>query len=1040
MPAIIKPSRISVAHQTEPVRDGALTTVSAHALFDFSEPTRFLTEQALWPMVAEQMPNGAIFDKGQAKPKAELIVAGCALSPTEEPIEGIQVSVRFGAFQKHLSVFGDRFWQLTDQGVQMSRPVPFQKMPIGDVQAFGGQGFQHNPRGKGFGASALLEAGYDVPLPNVENPAKLIRSVEDRPSPVHFGPIPADHPARLPLLGTYDQNWIDKVSPLKPEDFNPLYHCEAPHDQRFNTFFDGGDTFEISGMSRGQNSVSGHLPRLIARCFYKIAGQDALVETSMRCDTVTLFPNVEKAVLTFRGLIRGGDRFAEDIETLMMAMESADHTPRDASHYVDVYKKRTSKEEGHKYALADYQLMPEIDERVLSARRQAKLEKAAADRQKFRDNQAWATGKMLEDEGLPRDLLPAHDTSVIDDLPLLLQPTREELENGELDIADLLDTVKEIEDALLEKRDREMVKAELQRQAVVAAAPPGRLPANLEKPIVDDEMLARYADVELDPEIQEGLEQLSNQLTNLENEKNSRLSDGQPGDGLAPSLDGLADLFDDADVSPEDDAEKAFQKAAARAMRQPEGSLLADFREALGDMDLSGLEDIEQDPVSPETPTGATFDELDKAALDAQLDQTPGQGSTLPVAKDTFNDMLDALMDKAHSTDADVHRPPAAKLPSEALPSAVDLTMERLEQAEETVDENMAMARHQSPQALFPLDPLPQGVAVRLGAFVAEKLKTGHVFKGADLAGADLRGVDFSGLDLADTFFEQADLTGANFAGADLTGAVFTGATLDEADFSGTDLTHANLSRVSAKNLRLDGSKLDDLMIFQSDFSGASGSKVDLVNVRFIEATLDGMRFKQSRITDCQFLSGSAAGFAASESKILRTLFVMMPMAGLSLFASDLERVGFVEINAPGTDGRNGKWLSVGFMGNCDLTSSRFDRLDATESSFNTAEMAETCFLRAKGNVCFFNACNLESNDFRLASFRNSMFGRSNFQGSDFFGANLFMAALTGVDLRNCSMRAANLYAANFLDAKLAGCDLSGANLGLTIMEQPAHA
>jgi len=1034
-----------VAYQTEPTRDGALTTVSAYALFDFSDPKRFLTEQALWPMVAEQMPNGAIFDKGQAKPKAELIIAGCALSPTDAPVEGVEVSARFGAFQKKLAVFGDRFWRLTDQGVQMSRPVPFLKMPVGDIQAFGGQGYAYNPRGKGFGAGALLEAGYDAPLPNVENPARLIKSVEDRPTPVHFGPIPADDPARIPLLGTYDQHWIDNISPLKPEDFNPLYHCEAPHDQRFDQFFEGGESFVISGMSRGETSVGGQLPRLTARCFYERAKDGSLHETGMRCDTVTLFPNVQKAILTFRGLIKGDDRFAEDIASIMMAMEDAGAAPREAGYYADVHQKRRSKEEGHKYALADYQLMPEIDAAVLSERQQAKLEKAAADREKFRDNQAWATGKMLEDEGLPKDIFPAQQTDIIDDIPLVAQPTREELENGELDLAALLDDVKAVEEALLEKRDRELVRAELQRRAIVAAAPPGRLPPNLEKPIVEDDLVARHADIELDPELSQSLNQLSSQLNNLQAQAETRTVAG-PGDdtGLEPSPGGLDDLFGLPEATPQDEIEAAYNKAAARALRLPEGSLLADLREALGDMDLSGLDELpssqattaEAAPVESAT----TMDALDKGALEAQLDQTLSQTGSLPVARDTFNDMLDALMDKATAADAGALQPAASQAPSEAVPGAVDMTMARLEEAEETVDFSMAMARQQSPAPLFPFDPLPEGVPDRLGALVVEKLKAGHDFRGADLAGADLRGVDFSGLDLTDTFFERADLSGARFAGANLTGAVFTGAILDGADFSNTDLTHANLSRVRAHGLRLDGAKLNDLMIFQADFSGAAGVNAELDSVRFIETTLDGFKLTRSLITDCQFLTGSADGFCASASKILRTMFVMIPMAGMDLSASDLERIGFVEVKAAGTDGRNGKWLSVAFMGECDLTGSRFDALNATESSFNMARMTECCFLRAKGHTCFFNTCEMEANDFRLASFRNSMFGRSNFQGSDFFGANLFMAAMTGVDLRNCSLRAANLYAANLMDAKLAASDLTGANLGLTLLERPANA
>lgn len=1025
-----------MAHQTEPSRDGALTTVSAHALFDFSDTKRFLTEQSLWPMVVEQMPNGAIFDKGQLKPKAELIIAGCALSPGDTPIEGIEVSARFASFHKRLAVFGDRYWRLTDQGLQMSRPAPFLKMPIGDAQAFGGQAFPQNPRGKGFGARQLIDAGYDAPLPNVEDPERLIKSLDDQPRPVHFGPIAADDPARLKYLGTYDQHWIDNVSPLKPEDFNPLYHCDAPLEQRFDTFFEGGESFVITGMSRGAASVGGVLPRLTTRCFYKLAQNGDLVETDMRCDTVTLFPNVEKAVLTFRGLIRGSDRFAEDIEALMLAVEETDAPRRDAAYYADVFQKRTSKDDAYKYALADYQLMPVVDDAILSAKRQAKLDKAAADRQKFIDNQAWATRKMLEDEGIPPDLVPDRDTSILDDLPLVPQPTQEELENGDLDIAMLLDDIQAVEDALLAKRDREMVKAELQRRAVLAVTPPERQHPNMKTPIADDALLARYPDIELDPELAQGLDRLKTDLAVIEEQKIGLPADASEGDGPA-ELGRLDELFG----GDEETVETAYRKAVARALRQPEGSLLADFRKAVEEMDLSGLAHAvpEETEVSPaDAPGNEALPP--KAMLTERLEQEAAQSSSPIVQKDTFGDMLDELMAHVDSAQPEGLQPPAHRPPSEAAPTSIDMVKERLEEAQATVDDNMMMARQHAPTALFPMDPLPEGVALRLGALVAEKLKERHNFKGADLAGADLRGADFSGQDLSETFFEQADLTGARFAGCNLTGAVFTGATLDKADFSGADLTHVNLSKVSARELRLDKALLRDLHIFQSDFSQSAGSQATLDQVRFIETTLIGVHLKQSRVTDCQFLSGRADGFAATASKLQRNMFVMLSMAGMDFSASDLERIAFIEVRAPGADCREGKWNSVGFMGACDLTGSRFDALEAKDSSFNLAKMAESCFLRAKGTTVFFNTCDLEANDFRLASFRNSLFGRSNFKGSDFFGANLFMAAMTGVDLRHCSMRAANLYAADLLDAKLAACDFSGANLGLTLLEQPTHA
>lgn len=1071
MPAIIKPSRVSVAHQTEPSKDGALTTVSAYVLFDFAEPGRLLTEQALWPMVTDQIPNGAVFDKGQLKPKGEVIIAGCALSPADEPIEGIRVSARFGQVQKQLAVFGDRSWQLTDQGIQMTRPVPFLKMPIGDAQAFGGPSYAPNQRGKGHGARSLLEAGYDAPLPNVEDPGHLIKSVEDLPVPAHFGPIAADDAARLKYLGTYDQHWIDHVSPLKPDDFNPLYHCEAPPEQRLDGFIEGGEIFTISGMSRGEASVGGQLPRLTARCFYKPLQSDDLIETTMRCDTVTLFPNVQKATLTFRGLVRGTDRFAEDIAAIMVAVEHTDAVRREGSYYADVYAKRTSKDEAHKYALADYQLMPEVDPSIVSARRQARLDKAAADRQKFLDNQNWAARKMLEDEGLPGDLVPPPNSDILDDIPLVAQPTAEEIENGDLDLAAVLDDVKAVEDALLEKRDREMARAELQRRAVLAVTPPKLISKAMRKPIVDDDFLAEFPDVELDPEFAKSLDQVGGQLGSLRDGTGFELPAELEGAGdlAGDMLGSLSDLFDEDPAPSAEEIETAYQKAVARALNLPEGSILADARKAIDDMDLSGLDDLDAQlagsadaaddpfnamigdlaaPANDTSPPAMRFSDLladdtvefPTDELNNQLEEALSSLNSPILPKDKPGEMLDTLMDRLQNIKPEGMDQPEGQTPGETARNSISTAKDRIDDAEETVAETMATGRQQSPAPLFPLEALPEGVAVRLGAFVTGKLRDGHDFKGADLAGADLRGVDFSGMDLSGTFFEQADLTDARFNGSNLSGAVFSGATLDNADFSDTDLTKANLNKASLKNIRLDRARMHDLLIIHSDLSGAAGTGADLEKLRVIESTLDGCRLENSQIVDSQILAGSADGFAASGSRVIRTMFVTVSMKAMDFSDSDLERVGFMEVNAPESRFVNSKWLSVGFMGACDLTQSRFDNLNATESSFNTAQLTESCFLRAKGNACFFNACNMEANDMRLISFRNSLFGRSNFAGSDFFGANLFGAALTGVDLRRCSMRAANLYAADLLEAKLASCDFTGANLGMTLMEQPTHA
>jgi len=1063
VPAIVKPSRVSVAYATEPVRGGAHTTVSAHVLFDFAEPGRLLTEQALWPMVADQMPNGAVFDKGQLKPKAEVIIAGCALSPTETPIEATQVTARFGQFSKTLTVFGDRYWRLTDRGPEMSRPVPFEKMPIGDVQAFGGPNFAPNMRGKGHGARALVDAGYDALLPNVEDPHALIKSVDDMPAPAHFGPLPADDARRLTYIGTYDETWIKSVSPCKPDDFNPLYHCEAPEDQRFDEFFVGGETFSISGMSRGQASVGGATPRLRARCFYFDLVQNALIETTMRCDTVTLFPNLQKATMTFRGLVRGQDRFAEDISAIMVGLEDASAPARDPAYYADVFAKRTSKDEAHKYALSDFQLMPERDASEVSAKRQAKLDKAKADRDRFLDNQNWAVRKNLEDQGLPANLVPPPDSSVIDDVPLVGLPTQEELENGELDLAELLDDVKVLQDALMERQNQELAKAELQRRAIVQSLPTGMIPAGTDRQIVDDAHLARYSDVELDPEMEEALQAASRGLAEAKSRSAvpalEEMGSPQAAEDLNAALQSAFDELENGRSLGPEEIEAQFEKAVARALNLPEGSVLHDARQSLDGLDMSFLDELENGPQPPEGPAGSggsglpskaamlvddpLLDEESKAQQKAMLDQLESKLKTIDspiISKEDGANVLDDLMGVIGEIEA------AGRGDLEGLSSAeiARKTMEdgklRFEEAETEIAESMKTARQQSPAAMFPMEPLPEGVPARLGEFVRTKREEGHDFKGADLAGADLRGIDFSGCDLSGTFFENCELSGANFANANLAGAVFTGAYLDEADLSGTDLTKANFSDARMRRAKLDGAKLDDLVIIRSDFSGTSGADTVLSMVRFIECTLDGAAFTNSRISDLQVICGSAIDLSMRASRIERAMFVTLPLGSANFAETDLERIGFTEIQAAGSTFARARMLSVGFMGESDLTGSDFAEITAADSSWNTAQMAESCFLRARCNSAFFNACKMEATDFRLGKFQNTMFGKSVMRDSDFFGAHLFGASLTQTDLRRCSMRNANLYAANLLEAKLASCDFTGANLTQTLMEQPTHA
>ncbi|MBB3457500.1 uncharacterized protein YjbI with pentapeptide repeats [Rhizobium sp. BK313] len=1070
MPAIIKPSRIATAIHMEPAEGGGQMTLSAFLLFDFATPRKFLTDQALWPMVVEQMPKGAIFDKGQLKPKGEMIVVGAALAPGDQPVTGIKVTARLGAIEKRLAVFGDRYWRMTDRGILMTEARPFDRMPIDDQHAFGGPDHKLNLRGKGDKARQIVDAGYEAPLPNVEDADRPIRSIDDRPLPAGFGPLPPDAAQRMRYAGTYDQHWIKNVSPSKPVDFNPLFHCDAPEDQRFDTHFNGDEAFAVSGMSRG-GLHAGRLPHVRLRAFIH-RSDDSLAETRMVCDTVTLFPNITKATMAFRALAKGTDSLCADIATVMIAMEHAEAPPRPADYYRHIFGLRTDRQESHKHAFSDFQLMPEVDPGIISARRAAKLEDARAKQLKFMDNLNWAARKAIEDRGLPADMVPPPDNSGVAALPLVPQPSAQEIADGDFDLAELIDDVKTMEKAVLEMRDREMAAAELQRRALIKSTPAAFLTDFLKQPIVDDAHMERFSDLALDEGFASGLagadRVLGDNKTALEG-LHPEFS-GEAFAHLPDELDSIFDTLGDGGPVDAEAVEKQLATACARAMRQPEGSLLFEARQSIANTKLDSFDfsqpvdetsDVHREfadlfgNITAETPSAEAatapaglfpteeiaFDRSDAeqalakaaATIEAKFPHLVGNGGD--------GDAIERLMSKVREfTPAASDQEGNKTVPARLVEQKKSEALQNLDEAEEMVDEAILAGRQKTPAAIFPMQAFLPGVAERLGAFVIEKLKEGHDFRGADLAGANLRDVDFSGLDLRSTFFERADLTNARFVGANLEGAVFTEAMLRGADFSGAVMNKVNLSKAVLRDSRLDRCQLNNCTLVGTDFTGASAREMRASRITIIESVLDDADFSGVDMAEMQILKGKADGLVLDRARISRASFMVLSMRDASFEEAALERVAFMELTAPGANFAHAQMNCVGFIGKGDLSGGRFDEIVATDTSWNTADMTESCFLRARCDSCLFNDCDMSASDLRLASLKRARFDKSILADSDLFGANLYGASIGKVDLRRTSLRGANLYLADLTDTKLGSCDLTGANLGKTLLEAPSDA
>ncbi|MEM5584009.1 DUF2169 domain-containing protein [Roseibium sp. AS2] len=1077
MPAIIKPSRISSSLHTQVVEGGSVLTASAFLLFDVARPFELYTEQALWPMVVEQMPDGGIFDKGQLKPRAEMIVAGHALAPHHQPVTGLKVTARLGDKVKRLAVFGNRFWRLTDQGIEIVGPEPFDKMPISEIHAFGGEGFPMNPKGKGFGALKLVEAGIDAPLPNIENGAALILSPGDTPHPAHFGPIGPDNPDRLKLAGTFDKHWVDHVSPLRPDDFNPLFNCDAPADQRFDGFLKGGETFSVTGMCRSGQPVGGVLPGFRVRAFIQRKTDGSLTETSMVCDTATLFPNVGKAVMAFRGLVKSTDRLGEDIGAVLLAVEHSDAAPRPADYYQHVFQLRTDPEQAYKHALSDHQLMPETDPAILVGKRQERMDRAIQDRRKFLEDSDWMVRKKLDEAGVPTDILPPADPDRGADIPMIGLPTPEEFASGDFDIAEMIEDVERLEKELTLKADQEMARAELLRRDAVAAAPLEIRDLMDGRPFASDEQIAA-ANVSADPALEPGLNALADMPVSLKQTFADNIDPEKVNDRSAEAQTRLQEALDKIDNLAQHgqaDETEQHELACARALRRPEGSLLYPIRRQLGELELDtqAVPSSLLDPMS--ALSGDTRNELNLAPLPdgspgsedpekvdffAALSKA-GQSSELgtEAAEDELAQALgptEALLRAQfpHLIESGMEDQPLAgvmgKLEAMDLPEVEDAHMpisDRFEQVNEemksTLDEleprlaeTLTTGRQMSPQAMFPQEAMLPAVALSAGKLVAEKLAEGHDFKGADLAGLSLRGLDFSNRDLSGTFFEQADLTGACFKGCHLDGAVFTSANLEGADFRSSNLGGANFSAAKLTHANLGDATLSNCLLIGADLSGTVADSARLIDVTFLDCTLDGTILKESQLEQVKVAKGSAVGLDLSGAALDTVVFIDLPMTRSDFTGSRFNRAAFTNVSAADSNFTSAELHETGFQGGCDLSRARFEAVTATDTCWNGAKLEESLYLKASCQSCLFIGCNMQSVDGRTASFKKARFMQSDLRYSDFCAADFFAASLSQSDLRQVSMRHASLFGADLMDSRLASCDLSHANLGGTAMNQ----
>ena len=249
-------------------------------------------------------------DVGLVKPGTDVLLFGHAWGPGGRPTTRAEVSLRVGAIEKRVAVFGDRIWSGTVL-TRLSAPEPFEKMPLLWERAFGGveppagnpprsDGEDRNPVGTGFRSRVSGRKLEDVIPPNLEDPAKLISSPGDRPAPAGFGALAPHWKPRPKYAGTYDEAWQKNRAPYLPKDFDPRFLQVAPEDQQVPGYLKGGEPVEVAGATP-TGVLRFNIPARRVDVLFRL---DSGVERRVaNLDTVILRPDESRLVLVWRAAL-----------------------------------------------------------------------------------------------------------------------------------------------------------------------------------------------------------------------------------------------------------------------------------------------------------------------------------------------------------------------------------------------------------------------------------------------------------------------------------------------------------------------------------------------------------------------------------------------------------------------------------------------------------------------------------------------------------------------------------------------------------------
>jgi len=285
--------------------------VVAKGIFDIikDESAKLSEQRASIRIVAvaweKQTPSSLRYEDDLApfKVGTDVIVNGTAYAPGGARLPSWRAGLQVGAFKKDVTVTGPRAWVHTPLlGWSLTETIPVQRVPLRYEHAFGGEGFQGNPIGRGHCDVRRADRSRAIEAPQVLTAEGRTPMLGEEYPVEGFSAIVKSWQPRRARAGTFDQEWAAQGGKSLPIDFDGSFWNAAHPDLCLGSFLRGAEDVTLTALHPEHTRLCFRLPSLVVAVgvVYSSGYRHGV---PARLDTLLIEPDEMRAELSWRAAL-----------------------------------------------------------------------------------------------------------------------------------------------------------------------------------------------------------------------------------------------------------------------------------------------------------------------------------------------------------------------------------------------------------------------------------------------------------------------------------------------------------------------------------------------------------------------------------------------------------------------------------------------------------------------------------------------------------------------------------------------------------------